>query len=799
MMNNNKILTVSYGTFSCALEGFDDSFGTMKVIAEYFRDLAADDRYFGAEPPQPDAQMLARLAQREVSRRVVARQDEGRIVLSAREMSQIPDLGERDLPGHDSSEHDLPERDRVARDVVEDVAVAVADATQAQIGLQAQTGLQSQTGLIGVNGAGPDNRTDTALNQGTSADAPAQAAAAPQPPKATPVDIVPSLPDAEVEAFFAASAAQHGSGTLEEEPQDETAQERSRADSIADKLKRIRAVVSQQGAEAAKSDYSEDQHATPTAPPPAPAASVAVAAADKVEAVVTPATDSVVMAQSPSDPVDTTAADAAAEDHAARSQSTADESEDDDVGAILSRLEVEAGDTRPSERADYAEEDEANFEDEISAGPQSRSDGALEDDLDTDGDDGTAEDLEHDITVSMEEDIFGEDENAATSDVDGSGPAAQADDRKGADTRADGANVADAADAAENLFDEPDDAELLSPAPATGQEQAAVAQAPAASRTRVLKVRRSALEAAVRSGQLEEYDDEDAPQDVAHQPQNQPQTQPQIQPLRRAPLADSSTLSDAQERDLARELADLEAEMVAGPPPATRGEAKGSAEDDFSRLMDESDQQMDEPESVTRRDAFAHLRAAVAATKADEAVGGTAPHGSSDEAYRDDLATVVRPRRPESGERPRTERPPEQRPAPLKLVAEQRIDLGQPRTMTPVRPRRVAAVAAAPQAQQDMPDASNFTELAAQMGAHKLPDLLEAAAAYLSFVEGHAQFSRPQLMTKVRQVERENFTREDSLRSFGKLLREGKIEKLEGGRFQASEQIGFKPDARAAG
>jgi hypothetical protein len=156
----------------------------------------------------------------------------------------------------------------------------------------------------------------------------------------------------------------------------------------------------------------------------------------------------------------------------------------------------------------------------------------------------------------------------------------------------------------------------------------------------------------------------------------------------------------------------------------------------------------------------------------------------TENAFREDLAEQVKPARPAQRKLNEAVRENNSQPsAPLRLVAEQRID-AEP------------SPAAAPQ--MDTTQYDSFEDFAAAFGAVELRDRLEAAAAYISFVEGHEKFSRPQLMNKVRQIESDDFNREDGLRSFGQLLREGKIEKLDGGRFTAAQNIGFHPERKTA-
>lgn len=765
MMSNNKILTVSYGTFSCTLEGFDDSFHTMKAIAEYFRDLASDDRYFGAEPPQPDAEMLARIAEREIARRVEARTNDGRIFLSATAPEAAaptaPPRQETPAPQAAAAAPVAPVADKTAPVAEPAAPVTAAPATAAEAAEHSAPDLAPESDAVqlqDVDSGADAQENETETHDGID-DAFDHAQAGDMLAAAAPEDADTTA--ATAEAFFAESPTETAEDAIEDfVPHTQTAiapeiavaedvapPARTRvvphADSIAAKLERIRAVVSQADDEDLDDDYSEDEHAEALVSETAHSDDAYEDEADDVKAAQDDALMTAMMAQAEGDDEDVagedTAADIAAQAAAdvsaaldADDTMTFAEDDDDDVAAILARLDsvADAGADAESAADAVAESDETTEED----APQARSEG---------------QDETPDETVRDSEDLSDDSDDI-------------------------------------NLFDEDDDEEIM--IVEEEDEADAAAATPAPRITRIVKVKRSELEAAIAQGNLEEMDDDDE-QDAAA----------------------SSSLSDEDEDALLRELAEVEADLTADEKDDIKKEVETNAtrvaaakldaadDDDMDRLMAKADAEMGEPESARRRDAFAHLRAAVAAKNSDEGIVGAkiAEDALEVRAYQTDLADVVKPRRPDiraagSGAR----RPDVQRPAPLKLVAEQRVDSVAPAPVTPVRPRRVAQATAA---SETTGGANSFAEFADDMGAHALPDLLEAAAAYLAFVEERDQFSRPQLMTKVRQVVGADFSREDSLRSFGQLLRAGKIEKIKGGRFAVSGDIGFRPDQRAAG
>ncbi len=249
-------------------------------------------------------------------------------------------------------------------------------------------------------------------------------------------------------------------------------------------------------------------------------------------------------------------------------------------------------------------------------------------------------------------------------------------------------------------------------------------------------------------------------------------------------------LSDEEEADLMATLEQVRRDAEADQRADKEGRAVLERDDidnngnGVQRILEVTNTELEETEGTRRRSAIQHLKAAVLATRADRKVSKDA--AAEDDArqidqYREDLARVVRPRRPVEGIKPG-----ERRLQPLVLVTEQRVDVApDPASDEPVeavRPRRVSTGLAPERSEEGneniFADADSFAEFAERMEATELPDILEAAAAYASYVEGRPHFSRPQLMRAVANYEGgDQFDRELTLRSFGQLLRQGKIRK----------------------
>ena len=197
-------------------------------------------------------------------------------------------------------------------------------------------------------------------------------------------------------------------------------------------------------------------------------------------------------------------------------------------------------------------------------------------------------------------------------------------------------------------------------------------------------------------------------------------------------------------------------------------------EPDVGRLLDETDTKLQEDETVRRRKVISQMRAAVAATKADRLISRQVSSDEAEEAekdaYRADLSDAVEdePAPEKPADRPKT--------TPLVLVSSQRIDADAPGN-----------------------EGQGFAAFIADFGARELPDLIEAAAAYTVFSEGQSSFTRPEIMKRVARIDPTlKLSREESLRSFGQLLRQGTFRKLERGQFTIEKSTRFNPDQRAA-
>lgn len=718
MVGASKILTVSYGTFSCTLEGFDDPFNTMKAIAEYFRDLAAEDRYFGAEPPTPDAAMLHRIAEREIQRRVEAKIQENGVILRAAETE-------------------------VSRQAALSAPVAAAEAASPHPAVAEPEPAQQAVAPQSESVAAKLSRIRKAV-----AEAKAPAAAIVAAPEAVEFFENEAAEDAVEMAAPVMEKPVLDAPSFEDDAL--SLSDPDMADSLSPEVE-IEAearIETEDGVEADEqvaetSDEEADDFASPEPEADFGAEDALLANLVGLD----------------SQPEEAPSEDAASEDSAA----------DEDFDDVLAALSEE---TETVKAPKAAEEDVEADADELDgllsslnapAAPSANLADSLEDD---------------DFLAGLEDEEGEAAEHVLAAELDEAAPTS-------AETETETA---------------PQDDE----AGGTASERIQRARA------RVIRIRRAA-------------------------PQPADEAEEVVEATATEVSEAEAALSPEAEADLMRELAEVEAEthvadlpeMPAEPAPAatlqdaapvrpvrpvrpaaaprrsTLAEGESEGEAAMSRLIAETNNQMQGAENRRRLSAIAHLKAAVAATVAERRAGAAKPVNETDrqDPYREDLSLIVRPATPTAN-----------RPTPLVLVSEQRIDRApvtepapRPAEVGPIRPRRVAGSAALAEDDEDdlenednlFADTRGFAEFAERLGAQDLGALLEAAAAYAACVEGRPQFTRPQIMRQVASIsETEGNLREDSLRSFGTLLRTGRIVKIRRGQYALAEDSHFLAEAR---
>ncbi len=827
MIGASKILTVSYGTFSCTLEGFDDPFNTMKAIAEYFRDLAAGDRYFGAEPPIPDAAMLHRIAEREIHRRVDAQIQDNGVILRAAEATVAPSTaGHADVEApapSDVADFNAPfaaATPRLNDAVAESVAAKLAKLRAREKAAQDRNSTTVSAASVAIGLTNESNENDFAAEE-TSRSNHAEM------PKGTTTDLASLLPlpsqddgfenedfpEEYEEVGFASGPEERVDDLLSEDLDSFDIVELVRLDGVASPMESEADV--QGDVDSVDLEASEQNHKTAgvevdgfdieDAPAGWPNASPVVAPSD-------------LEAQDSDDTLGTDEGDDAARDD---NDFDAPEINFDAQNEVYEAIDVEVVSSddamlaslgaifETSEKPSFSA---AHAIENVSAPKADADDNEPETEFSYDLQQDFSDEAQFDVEIDLPMDVQSQPEGSVTT------------------TELHGQS---------SLNSDADDED------ASFDAEEPVVVAPVRPRARVIKIRRADAELvteiqAQQAGQAT-LDHGDAP--------------------RVAPKAEVSALTDEAEAALQAELAALEADLDVGAntldvdapaisnasetvAPAIQSDevaptrprrrvrnlgnqlpthdgndsadlanqgvdlrksfGNGNEDAALSRLMAQADNEMDEVGTRRRLSAISHLKAAVAATVAERQIKANQPGGLEIEpraVYRDDLERAVA-----TNQSPRPTRPTNGVP-PLVLVSAQRIDLkrpnaapvsapaavtdsSQPRVIVPVRPRRIAPVQQSftPSPVQNVSqlglDPNTLAEIDAEDLENALDDedenLFADSSSFAEFAEGLGANGLPELLEAAavycaRSLGRPEFTRPLVLRQVMSMPGNGSI------------------------
>jgi len=843
MVTSSKILTVTYGTFSCTLEGFDDPFTTLQMVAEYFRKLAAEDRYFGGIPQVPDADTLKRIAQESNPKGVAAEIGDNGIILR---------------------QADLPQDDSIAPEIAADELAQDAIATEpAEVVFDSirndepnDDAAAAETVEVSTDGLG-----ETSTEDGDDADAPVEAVA--EAPLKSPL------------TFF--SSRRGGRDDMADETAD-----------VADTQ------VAQDNP--AEDNQAEDNHAEDSYEQPGDAATLdGIAHSDPLDAATIAATvaATTLAVQTQTTPRKSVKETLAAirknvekaENNIALDASLEDDGASDSADIMPESLPQSNRETAPDLPAEAEAADSETVAEVVSEPMPEPVPDAVMPEAVIETEPKAAEDKDTQAVEHFDDakDAHSDTETSNPQDLDDPIPTPEIL-ILGAAEALPAEGVTDSATPTADLVN---DDSALEQAVEIGQTEAAEQDIPhgdgemthqeATPQTAPV----TPQEPLQNETPLAEATTPDIPEpaDLATTDQTaEPLAEPEGASEVALEAAEDTvkdwtpSLSQEDEDDLARSLAaainsnddataetgitnaeqvdttqaetdipqDAQADDDIGTPDLKdaaerrhraaallRAEAPVDAAGELDRLLETTQSKMNRPEQVRRMNALDQLKAAVAATEAEQQVASVGNLLADDDDDATDLAVYREDLRraqsapPASAGRIASGGAAQTTAAPLILVSEQRIDEQPAQEVevaeNPSEPTQdslqtdgnLALKPAFHQAEtpsdddiQGIPadafaDATSFADFAERIGAFELTDLLEAAAAYTSIIEEKPRFSRAQVMSKIAKLNHgDSYSKEAGLRAFGKLLREGKILRVQDGQFGISNASRFAITSR---